>query len=257
MKVSRSPGAPARAARALRCALLGAAAAAPFVAQHAHAAASVMIWPIDPVIESGDRAAALWLENRDRRPVTLQVRVLGWREANGEDVYDEDQPRVAGSPPMATVEPGKRQLIRLTRLADTAPGTEQAYRVLIDEIPQPDDDAQPAASGTSLGVKFQMHYSVPLFVYGDGLWTKEHPDRRRDPATAGRPRCAGASSTTAASVGSSCRIAAPCMRASRTRRSKRAARAPISRAACSATCCPARGCAGRCPRLSSSIPIPS
>ncbi|ARK80910.1 molecular chaperone [Burkholderia pseudomallei] len=187
MKVSRSPGAPARAARALRCALLGAAAAAPFVAQHAHAAASVMIWPIDPVIESGDRAAALWLENRDRRPVTLQVRVLGWREANGEDVYDEDQPRVAGSPPMATVEPGKRQLIRLTRLADTAPGTEQAYRVLIDEIPQPDDDAQPAASGTSLGVKFQMHYSVPLFVYGDGLWTKEHPDRRRDPATAGRP----------------------------------------------------------------------
>ncbi|MET5116415.1 molecular chaperone, partial [Burkholderia pseudomallei] len=73
MKVSRSPRAPARAARALRFALLGAAAAAPFVAQHAHAAASVMFWPIDPVSESGDRAAALWLETRDRRPVTLQV----------------------------------------------------------------------------------------------------------------------------------------------------------------------------------------
>ncbi|MFW2475127.1 molecular chaperone, partial [Burkholderia pseudomallei] len=28
---------------------------------HNAAAASVMIWPIDPVIESGDRAAALWL----------------------------------------------------------------------------------------------------------------------------------------------------------------------------------------------------
>ncbi|AHI63899.1 molecular chaperone [Burkholderia thailandensis] len=187
MKVSRPPGAPARAARVLRRVLLGAAAAASFAAQHAQAAASVMIWPIDPVIERGERAAALWLENRDRRPVTLQVRVLGWREANGEDVYDENQQRIAGSPPMATVPPGKRQLIRLTRLADTAPGTEEAYRVLIDEIPQPDDDAQPSAGDTSLGVKFQMHYSVPLFVYGDGLWTKENPEKRRDPAAAGRP----------------------------------------------------------------------
>ncbi|AOJ69111.1 MULTISPECIES: fimbrial biogenesis chaperone [Burkholderia] len=187
MKVSRSPGMPARAARMLRRALVGAAAAAALVAPHAHAATSVMIWPIDPVIDSDQRAAALWLENRDRRPVTLQVRVLGWREANGEDVYDESQQRIAGSPPMATVPPGKRQLIRLTRLADAAPGTEEAYRVLIDEIPQPDDDARNAANETALGVKFQMHYSVPLFVYGDGLWTKENPDERRDPATAGRP----------------------------------------------------------------------
>ncbi|MDN7673544.1 molecular chaperone [Burkholderia oklahomensis] len=187
MNVSRSPGTPARAGRMLRRALLCAAAVASFAAQHAHAAASVMIWPIDPVIESDQRAAALWLENRDRRPVTLQVRVLGWREANGEDVYDESQQRIAGSPPMATVPPGKRQLIRLTRLADVAPGTEEAYRVLIDEIPQPDDDAQKSANEASLGVKFQMHYSVPLFVYGGDLWAKENPDKRRDPATAGRP----------------------------------------------------------------------
>lgn len=46
----------------------------------AQAAASVMIWPIDPVIKSDQRAAALWLENRDTRPVTLQVRVFGWAE---------------------------------------------------------------------------------------------------------------------------------------------------------------------------------
>nr|WP_230950166.1 hypothetical protein [Burkholderia cepacia] len=56
----------------------------------AQAATSVMIWPIDPVIESDQRATALWLENRDTRPVTPQIRVLGWREEGGEDRYTED-----------------------------------------------------------------------------------------------------------------------------------------------------------------------
>nr|WP_230950132.1 transposase [Burkholderia cepacia] len=87
---------------------------------------------------------------------------------------------------MATVPPGKRQPIRLTRLAEGAPGTEDAYRVLIDEIPQPDDNtSQPGQ--THLGVKFQMHYSIPLFVYGKGIWTKEDPDHKRDPLTIAQP----------------------------------------------------------------------
>lgn len=120
--------------------------------------------------------------------VTLQIRVLGWREEGGEDLYAEDQVRVAGSPPMATVPPGKRQLIRLMRLADVAPGAEEAYRVLIDEIPQPSDEAAQAdTNSATFGVRLQMHYSIPLFVYGQGLWTREDPDRHRDPAGAAQP----------------------------------------------------------------------
>ncbi|MGS0893974.1 fimbrial biogenesis chaperone [Burkholderia stagnalis] len=164
-----------------------AALAAAFAAGAVHAAASVMIWPIDPVIENDQHAAALWLENRDTKPVTLQVRVLGWREAGGEDLYSEDQTRVAGSPPMTTVPPGKRQLIRLTRLTDVAPGTEDAYRVLIDEIPQPEDGSTQAGGYASLGVKFQMHYSIPLFVYGPGLRAKAPAESGRDPAGAAQP----------------------------------------------------------------------
>jgi fimbrial chaperone protein len=167
---------------------VGLLAAALAAAHDARGAAAVMIWPIDPVMESDQRAAALWVENRDTRPVTLQVRVLGWRQAAHADVYDEDQARVAGSPPMTTVPPGARQLVRLTRLDAVAPGAEDAYRVLIDEIPQPEDDAPETAGHATLGVRFQMHYSVPLFVYGEGLWARDDPRRRRDPARAGRPR---------------------------------------------------------------------
>lgn len=41
------------------------------------AQSSLMIWPLDPVIEHDQRASALWLENRGSQPVSLQIRVLG------------------------------------------------------------------------------------------------------------------------------------------------------------------------------------
>ncbi|KHL74626.1 molecular chaperone, partial [Pseudomonas putida] len=38
------------------------------------AATSVLIWPIDPVLEADQKAGALWLENRGSAPASLQVR---------------------------------------------------------------------------------------------------------------------------------------------------------------------------------------
>ncbi|WP_408611232.1 fimbrial biogenesis chaperone [Burkholderia stabilis] len=182
------PIATGRPGRTMRCTTMTAMAVSMTIAcaSAAHAATSVMIWPIDPVIESDQRASALWLENQDVKPVTLQIRVLAWREADWKELHAENQRRIVSSPPMATVLPGKRQLIRLTKLVDAAPGTEEAYRVLIDEIPQAEDSSE-KGSAASLGVRFQMHYSIPLFVYGNGIWTKEDPDKRRDPATASVP----------------------------------------------------------------------
>lgn len=155
-----------------------AAALAALAGTAVRAATAVMIWPIDPVIESDQRATALWLENRGARPVTLQTRVVGWRQQGRTDVHDQDQSAIAISPPLTTVQPGARQLIRLIRLADAAPHGETAYRILIDEITRPDDDASGTSSQVSMGVRFQMHYSLPLFVYGRGLRGRPMPDAR-------------------------------------------------------------------------------
>lgn len=148
----------------------------------AWAASAVLIWPIDPVIESDQRATPLWLENRGADPVLLQIRVFGWYQEHGENQY-RNQADIVASPPVARIEPGQKQLVRLTRTADVMAGREQAYRILIDEIPTGEADAQ-----TVNGIRFQMRYSVPLFSYGQGLWLKPDPHRRRDPATAGQPR---------------------------------------------------------------------
>lgn len=140
-------------------ALLWLAVAAPL-----HAAGSLLIWPVDPVMEAEARAVALWLENRGDQPLLLQLRVFAWTQQQGENRQDR-QNEVVGTPPMIEIAPGGRQLVRLTRLAAVPAGQERAYRVIVDEIPR----AAPGSTPAGAGVQFQMRYSIPLFVYGEGL----------------------------------------------------------------------------------------
>lgn len=142
-------------------------------------AASIMMWPLNPVLRSDERASALWIENRGRDPVTLQIRVLRWEVDDYKSRYVEQQDDVVGSPPVATIAPGQRQLVRLMKIRQPAAGTEAAYRVLIDELPNPTDADGRATGQTSLGVTFRMRYSLPLFAYGSGLspLDRNAPDR--------------------------------------------------------------------------------
>lgn len=151
----------------------------------ANAATSVLIWPIDPVIDAGQKAGALWLENRGDEVANLQVRVFTWRQGDFDDQYKE-QREVIGSPPVAKIEPGQKQLIRLNRIGSSPVGQEQAYRIIIDEIPS----ARPPGDGTDkpqAAIRFQMRYSVPLFVYGEGLRGKPDANDPRDAAGVGKP----------------------------------------------------------------------
>lgn len=132
----------------------------------ARAAGAVMIWPVDPILDSQSKATAIWIENQSTDLVTLQIRVLGWRE-DGQQEHFDTQTQVIASPPIASIEPGKRQLVRIMRTVDVPAGVEAAFRVVLDEIPS----ATAAAAGTpqTSGITFRMRYSLPLFVYGAGL----------------------------------------------------------------------------------------
>lgn len=155
-------------------------------AGHTQAASSVLIWPIDPVLEADQQASALWLENRGNETANLQIRVFSWSQSGFEEQY-QNQRDVIGSPPVAKIEPGQKQLVRLTRTKDVPPGQELAYRIIIDEIPS----APPASAEggkTAAAIRFQMRYSVPLFAYGAGLWSKEDSTRQRDPKGVGLPQ---------------------------------------------------------------------
>lgn len=134
------------------------------LASHAALAGTpLLIWPIDPLIAPGQQATALWLENHGGTTAVLQVRVFDWTQPKGEDSYQPQQ-AVMPSPPIATIAPGGRQLVRLIATRPPAPGTEQALRIFIDELPTPEEQAAEERAGAS--VKLQLRYAVPLFVYG-------------------------------------------------------------------------------------------
>lgn len=137
-----------------------------------HAASSVLVWPIYQVIDADQNGSALWLENRGAKPVRLQIRVMAWKQRQQKEAYAE-QNLVVASPPFATIAPGKKQLIRLMRTAAVEPGTESAFRIIIDEIPA----GNVASGGERAGLTLQMRYLLPLFVNGEGIWSRERSDR--------------------------------------------------------------------------------
>lgn len=137
-------------------------AQAAFLAVHglpaaAQSPSSILIWPVNPVIEGQARATALWLENPGKSPITLQVRIYAWTQRENQNLYAETR-EVIGSPPIVTIEPGARQLVRITRLVAPPPSGEQPYRIIVDEVPVKDG---PGTAGAS--VTFRMRYSLPLF----------------------------------------------------------------------------------------------
>lgn len=123
---------------------------------------SILIWPINPVLDGDSRAAALWLENPGKTPVTLQVRVYAWAQPDGRDAY-APQDEILGTPPIVSIQPGERQLIRLTRTTPPPAVAEKPYRVIVDEIPTSNAQTVPGAA-----VSFRMRYSLPLFSYPRG-----------------------------------------------------------------------------------------
>lgn len=135
------------------------------LASGAHSAGTILLWPIDPWLAADSQATELWIQNQGDSPMMMQVRIVRWHQDGGFERYQQQQDVVA-SPPIVRIEKGSKQLIRLIKQATVPAGVEQAYRIIVDEIPQPE-----SVSAPQMGLNVQMRYSLPLFVYGQGVAT--------------------------------------------------------------------------------------
>ncbi|WP_420909521.1 molecular chaperone [Acinetobacter nematophilus] len=130
------------------------------------AQATFLIWPIYPKIEADEKAVAVWLENTGKSDAMVQIRVFKWEQDNLQDHYTE-QNDVIPSPPVAKIKVGEKHMLRLTKASNLVAGKENAYRIIVDELPI-NLNAEEVKKNAST-VSFQMRYSIPLFVYGKGL----------------------------------------------------------------------------------------
>ncbi|GAA5012791.1 fimbria/pilus periplasmic chaperone [Acinetobacter puyangensis] len=132
---------------------IGMLASTLFVAQ-AHAA-SLQVAPILLEFSPQEKVKELWLTNTGNDSIRAQVRVNAWTQTNHQDVLTTSKDLIA-SPMVLTIPAGQRQLVRLIRNIPTTNTSEQAYRLIVDELPDPQNTAQS-------GLQLLLKYSIPVF----------------------------------------------------------------------------------------------
>jgi fimbrial chaperone protein len=121
----------------------------------AAAAASLQVAPLLVDVTAPGAASSLTLRNEGPKPINAQIRVYRWTQVDGDDVLEPTNAVVA-SPPSAALASRADYTVRLVRTARQGVAGEEAYRLLVDELP----DASREKSGT---VAMVLRHSVPVF----------------------------------------------------------------------------------------------
>lgn len=129
-------------------------------------AASLRISPIGLDMPAGERAASMTLVNTGADPVSLQLRIFKWSQANGEEVLEPATDMLV-SPPATTIPAGASYTVRVARESSAPVQSELSYRVFIDELPKPVD---PRTVGQ--GVSMVLRTSLPVFVVDPKAFAK-------------------------------------------------------------------------------------
>lgn len=121
-------------------------------------AAALQISPVGLSLPAKQQAGAFTLGNVGNTPLTAQVRVFSWTQSpQGEDILKPTK-AVVVSPPMVQLPPKGKQQFRVMRTqAAGNTNTEQAFRLIVDELPAPSDKPKK-------GIQLVLRYSVPVFL---------------------------------------------------------------------------------------------
>lgn len=119
--------------------------------------AGLQVTPIMLDINQSQPSDGIWLVNTSNSTLHAQVRVFAWSQQGQQDVL-ESTPHFVASPPLVKVNAGQRQFVRLVRVGNLENHQEQAYRIVVDELPL-------ESEGDS-GLTFVLRYSIPVFIQG-------------------------------------------------------------------------------------------
>lgn len=128
------------------------------LAPQAALAAALQASPVLVELRADSPSATIQIRNTGQAPIAVQTRVYRWTQENGEESLDETDD-LSASPPMTTLQPGTTYSVRLVRVNRQPVAQEQAYRVLVDELPDPNRQQ----SGT---IAMVVRHSIPVFLLG-------------------------------------------------------------------------------------------
>lgn len=123
-------------------------------------ASSLQVTPVNIEVPAPGAASTVTLNNAGDEPVNAQIRIFKWVQKNGKDELIPTRDVVA-SPPAVKLAIGRKSVIRIVRVGKTPAASEEAYRLVIDEVPKP-----PKANAA--GVGFTVRHSIPVFFSKSG-----------------------------------------------------------------------------------------
>jgi len=114
----------------------------------------IEVAPTNILLAPGRTAATLKVINHEDHRISFQIRSFSWRQQGSDDDILEPTDELVSSPPIATIEPGTSQVVRL--VLRTAPrNAEHTYRILFDQLPPPNE------AGV---VHVLIRLSIPVFA---------------------------------------------------------------------------------------------
>lgn len=129
------------------------------LAPAAAAAASLGVAPTRLELRPGQTSGAITLENQAASAVTLQVQAFAWASGTAASPDLADTRELIAVPPVFSLDPGRKQIVRVALRAPVAGGPERAYRLMISEVPI-------GAQGG--GVHVTLRLSLPVFAIAPG-----------------------------------------------------------------------------------------
>ncbi|MDE2023340.1 MAG: molecular chaperone [Gammaproteobacteria bacterium] len=125
---------------------------APFGAR----AASFQVNPIRVTLSAAQTTGVLRVTNSSDSPTVVQLQIVAWSQAHGQDVYTPSRNLLA-TPPIFTVAPGSQQVVRVGMRTVPDAKQETCYRLFLTEVP-------PAPGAGFHGVQIALRIGIPVFV---------------------------------------------------------------------------------------------
>jgi fimbrial chaperone protein len=114
--------------------------------------------PIRIDLDPGARSGLVTVSNDDDRKLSFQLKLFEWTQSpTGEDQLADSEDLIF-FPPLFTIEPKQKRIVRVGVRAPYA-GPERAFRLFIEELPDPD-----AAPGGGAQVAVRLRFGVPIFL---------------------------------------------------------------------------------------------
>ena len=121
-------------------------------------AASLDVNPVRIDLAPRARSAELKLTNLSNEALSVQVDVREWSQDFDGSEQLADTRALLAVPPIVTIPPGERQVVRIGQLGAPAEDVEKSFRVLVTELAA----ARAESSGAALNMRLRL--SIPVFV---------------------------------------------------------------------------------------------